>query len=290
MAFYPFVTLDVFTDVRFGGNPLAVFPDAAGLDGATMQTLAREFKMSEIAFVLPPDDPANSARVRIFTPTMEIGFAGHPNVGLGWVLGNAGRDHDGLLRLEQSAGLVEVEVERERGAVTRCRVGAPQPLALGQAPSRAELAACAGLEESDLGDTALASVGLTTACVEVSADTLARARCRPAAFEAVAADRPDLAQIFLLFLFAREGATVRARMFAPLSGTIEDPATGSAACAFTCWQLERHGGDRLTLDIVQGIEMGRPSRMRVDAQRIGGEVRAWVSGGCVPVLRGEAEV
>lgn len=285
----PFVTLDVFTDTRFGGNPLAVFTDADALDTATMQALARELGMSEIAFVLSPENPANTARVRIFTPTLEVDFAGHPNVGTGWVLAGMGRDRDGVLRFEEAAGLVEVGVERAGGAVTRCRVAAPQPLTTGEPPTRAQLAACAGLVPEDIGETALASVALMTACVEVSADALARARCDPAAFRAVGARRPDLARIFLLFLYVRDGNHVRARMFAPLSGTIEDPATGSAASALTAWLCPRDGRD-LALDVTQGVEMGRPSRMRTEARRVGGEVRAWVGGGCVPVLSGVAEL
>jgi trans-2,3-dihydro-3-hydroxyanthranilate isomerase len=95
MRTYPFVTLDVFTDTRFGGNPLAVFPDASGLSDADMQALAREFNLSETTFVLPPADPANTARVRIFTPAYELPFAGHPNVGTGYVLARQGRDTDG---------------------------------------------------------------------------------------------------------------------------------------------------------------------------------------------------
>ena len=290
MPRYDFVTLDVFTDQRFGGNPLAVFTDARGMNQATMVALSREFRMSEIAFLLPAEDPRNSARVRIFTADIELGFAGHPSVGVGWVLAGLNRDVGGVLRLEQGAGLVEVAVERRDGTVSSCRVGAPRPLTLGEPPSRADLAACAGLLPDDIGEIALASVALTTACVEVTPAALARAECQPLEFKRIAETRVDLAQIFLLFLFARDGSTVRARMFAPLSGTIEDPATGSAACAFTAWQLERNGGDRLTLDISQGVEMGRPSRMRVDARRTGSGVRAWVAGGCVPVLRGEAEV
>ena len=126
MAVYPFVTLDVFTDQRFGGNPLAVFPDAAGLDASTMQALAREFNLSETAFVQPPDDPASTARVRIFTPQAEVPFAGHPNVGTVWVLAGLGRDRDGVLRFEEEAGSVEVAVERRDGQVAGCRVSAPR--------------------------------------------------------------------------------------------------------------------------------------------------------------------
>src|SRR5450432_1294557 len=109
MRTYPFVTVDVFTDRRFGGNPLAVFPDARGLSDAEMQALAGELNLSETTFVLPPDDPAHTARVRIFNRTAEMPFAGHPNVGTAYVLAGAGRDRDGVLQFEELAGLVEVK-------------------------------------------------------------------------------------------------------------------------------------------------------------------------------------
>ena len=127
---YPFVTVDVFTDRRFGGNQLAVFPDARGLSDAEMQSLAAEFNLSETTFVLPPADPANTARVRIFHRTAEMPFAGHPNVGTGYVL--ADRAVDGVLRFEEIAGLVEVRVERDAaGTLTGTTIAAPQALTLG---------------------------------------------------------------------------------------------------------------------------------------------------------------
>src|SRR5687768_14917242 len=106
MRSYSFMTVDVFTEHRFGGNPLAVFPDARGLSDAEMQALAAEFNLSETTFVLPPADPANSARVRIFNRAHEMAFAGHPNVGTGYVLAQQGRDKGGVLRFEELAGLV----------------------------------------------------------------------------------------------------------------------------------------------------------------------------------------
>src|SRR3954454_17004355 len=106
MPRFSFVTVDVFTDRRLGGNPLAVFPDARGLSDADMQSLAAEFNLSETTFVMPPQDPANTARVRIFTAKAELPFAGHPNVGTGWVLAKEGRDRDSVLRFEEIAGLV----------------------------------------------------------------------------------------------------------------------------------------------------------------------------------------
>ena len=128
MRTFSFVTVDVFTDRRFGGNPLAVFPDAQGLSDGEMQSLAAEFNLSETTFVLPPADPANTARVRIFNRTAEMPFAGHPNVGTGWVLAGMGRARDGMLRFEEIAGLVEVRTDGA-GIVT---IAAPQPLSLGR--------------------------------------------------------------------------------------------------------------------------------------------------------------
>ena len=291
MADYPFVTLDVFTAARFGGNPLVVFPDARGMDSATMKALSREFNLSEAAFVLPAEQPCNTARVRIFTADIELDFAGHPNVGVAWVLAGEGRDSDGVLRFEEQGGLVEVTVERQDSRVTGCRVAAPKPVTVGIAPEADALAACAGLAASDIGDAFMASVALATACVPVSRETLAKAKCDIAAFQAIQRDRPDYGDIFLLYLFALEDAVVHARMFAPLSGTNEDPATGSAACALTGALLARTpASDALTLSIVQGVEMGRPSRMRCEARRLDGEIRTWVAGECVPVLRGVATV
>ena len=291
MADYPFVTLDVFTDQRFGGNPLAVFPDAAGLDGETMQALAREFNLSETAVVLPPDDPAHTARVRIFTPQAEVPFAGHPNVGTAWVLAGLGRDRDWVLRFEEQAGLVEVEVERRDGQVAGCRVAAPQPLSLADAPAPEDLAACAGLAPGDIAVATVASVGTAAVFAAVPPEALARAAPDAAAFRAAAARWPGYAGHFLLYLYVRDANTVSARSFAPLYGIDEDPATGSAGAALAALLLHGDGGDTLALDIRQGIEMGRPSQMHAGAERdADGGIRAWVGGRCVPVLRGDAQV
>jgi trans-2,3-dihydro-3-hydroxyanthranilate isomerase len=291
MAVYPFVTLDVFTDQRFGGNPLAVFPDAAGLDAETMQALAREFNLSETTFVLPPDDPDHTARVRIFTPQAELAFAGHPNVGTAWVLAGLGRDRDGVLRFEEGAGLVEVAVERRDRQVAGCRVAAPQPLSLADAPAPDDLAACAGLAPGDISAAIVASVGTAAVLAAVPPGALERAAPDVAAFRAAAARWPGYAGHFLLYLYARDANAVRARSFAPLYGISEDPATGSAGAALAASLLHRDGGDTLALDIRQGVEMGRPSRMQAGAERdADGGIRAWVGGRCVPVLRGNAEV
>src|SRR5688500_4608630 len=125
MPAYPFVTLDVFTDTRFGGNPLAVFTDARGLTSEQMQAIASEMNLSEPTFVLPAEDPANTAKVRIFDPTDEMAFAGHPTVGTGWWLAQTGLGTNGVLRLEVPAGIVEVKIEGNGAVIT-----APQPLSL----------------------------------------------------------------------------------------------------------------------------------------------------------------
>lgn len=293
MREYPFVTVDVFTDRRFGGNPLAVFPDARGLADAEMQALAAEFNLSETTFVLPPVDPANTARVRIFNRVAEMPFAGHPNVGTGWVLAQQGRDRAGVLRFEEIAGLVEVRADRD-GAT----IAAPQPLHLGAALAVDAVAACVGLEPADVVVAAhrpvLASVGNSFVIAEVAADALARAVPDVGQFRRVAGGYGAAGEGRLpLYLYAREApGRLRARMFAPLAGNMEDAATGSAATPLAALLLSLSGEEQveMTFDITQGVEMGRPSLLRATARRAADGVRASVGGGCVPVLRGVALV
>lgn len=289
MRRYRFVTVDVFTNQRFGGNPLAVFPDAAGLSDAEMQALAREFNLSETTFVLPPQDAANTACVRIFTPAYELPFAGHPNVGTGWVLARAGRGEAGLLRFEELAGLVEV-----RATATGAEIDAPRPLALGETLPAAAIAACAGLEEADIDVTAhpplIAGVGTDFAIAAVRPEALSRAAPDSAAFRRENAARPHLQRPLAIHLYARAGAAVRTRMFAPLGGVPEDPATGSANLALGALLLSLGTEARASFAVTQGVEMGRPSALRVSAHRAADGIRASVFGECVPVLSGEAEV
>src|SRR5438552_2425480 len=179
MRAYKFVTVDVFTDRRFGGNPLAVFPDARGLTDAEMQSLAAEFNLSETTFVLPPEDPANTARVRIFNRTAEMPFAGHPNVGTGYVLAQEGRDKTGVLRFEELAGLVEIKVDRDAaGTAVGATIAAPQPLSLGLELPVDAIAACARLEPSDIVVSAhkpvVASVGNPFGIAEVTGSAMTR--------------------------------------------------------------------------------------------------------------------
>ncbi len=301
MPTYRFVTVDVFTDRRFGGNPLAVFPDARGLSDADMQAVAAEFNLSETTFVLPPKDPANTARVRIFNRTAEMPFAGHPNVGTGWALAREGRDRGGVLLFEEIAGLVEVRVDRDAaGGPTGATIAAPQPLSLGPEMPAGLLADCVGLDPAEVVATAhrpvVASVGNSFVVAEVGGEALSRAVPDIARFRQAAAEFTALGPDRLpLYLYARDGAAgggarLRARMFSPLSGTVEDAATGSAATPLAALLLSLTGEAEARHEIAQGVEMGRPSLLRVTARRAADGIRATVGGGCVPVLRGEATV
>jgi len=284
---FSFVTVDVFTDRRFGGNPLAVFPDAQGLSDAQMQSLAAEFNLSETTFVLPPADPANTARVRIFNRKAEMPFAGHPNVGTGWVLAGLGRATGGTLRFEEIAGLVDVEASSD--LVT---IAAPQPLTAGPEMPVELLAGCVGIAPADVVTKnhrpVMASVGNSFVIAEISGDALGRAapdidRFRRAAgvYTAMGPNRLPL------YLYARDVSRLRARMFSPLSGTVEDPATGSAATPLAALLLSLGEDSEHRYEVTQGVEMGRPSRLICTAKRTVDGIRATVGGSCVPVLKGE---
>ena len=286
MRTFQFVTVDVFTDRRFGGNPLAVFPDAEGMTDAEMQSLAAEFNLSETTFVLPPADKANTARVRIFNRKNEMPFAGHPNVGTAWVL----RDRGSKLRFEEIAGLVEVEI-----ADGKLTISAPQPLQLGTEMPADLLAGCVGIATGDVivanHKPVLATVGNSFVIAEVTGEALTRAvpdlgKIREAHKRYDAAGPGRLP----LYLYAHDGARVRTRMFSPMSGTVEDPATGSAATPLAALLLSLKKDSEHKITIVQGVEMGRPSLLLCAAKRGADGIRATVGGGCVPVLKGEVSL
>lgn len=294
----PFVTVDVFTDRRFAGNPLAVILDARELSDGEMQQIAREFGYSETTFVLPPQEPANTANVRIFTPTTEVPFAGHPNVGTAFALGNLGSLFGSpigtQLRFEEKAGLVEIELARDGARVTGATIQAPGPLTVGSSVPPAELAPCISLEAADLETRhhapVFASVGLKFILAEVKdLAVLARAapRLEPLAVlhEAYAHEETDCA----IFLYAWVGSDHgRARMFAPLDNVPEDPATGSASAALGAYlaSLDAETRDRHLL-VEQGVEMGRRSLIHVDVETKAGRFeRVRITGACVEVMRG----
>lgn len=301
MPVYRFVTVDVFTDRRFGGNPLAVFPDAAGLSGAEMQALAAEFNLSETTFVLPPEDAAHTARVRIFGPRGELPFAGHPNVGTGYVLARRPGAAPGPFVFEEPAGLVRVEVLRgAQGMVTGARVAAPVPLARGAEVPVETIAACAGLAPADIAIAThpplIASVGIDFVIAEVAGrDALSRASPDLAALRQAAARFPDAPGFKLLLHAAPETPAElrRLRVFAPLMGVTEDPATGSAAAALAALltAMAPEGPAARDFGFEQGIEMGRPSRILAGARRDpAGAIRASIAGDCVAVMSGEVSL
>jgi trans-2,3-dihydro-3-hydroxyanthranilate isomerase len=271
-----YVTLDVFTAQRFGGNPLAVIPDARGLETEVMQRIAREFNYSETTFVLPPADAANTAQVRIFTPRAELPFAGHPNVGTGYVVATMGslfgRAVGEVLRFEEKAGLVPVRVRRDAGRVTGAELTAPMGLTRGRTLDAASAAACLGLDAAEIVTSShqpqVASVGLPFLCVELR-DRAALAKASPRAE-----------------LFA---GALRARMFSPLHGVPEDPATGSAGAALSALlaDLDPAGDGERRYAIIQGEEMGRPSLLEATVIKRNGTVtETRIGGACAPVMRG----
>jgi trans-2,3-dihydro-3-hydroxyanthranilate isomerase len=298
---YRYYTCDVFTERRFGGNPLAVLPEAAGLSGEQMQRIAREFGYSETTFVLPPDDPAHARRVRIFTPGAEIPFAGHPNIGTAFVLAATGalpaRGATARVVFEEGAGPVPVEVRYEHGQPVYCELTAPRALTLGATSAVEAVAASLGLSADAVVTRThpprVASVGLPFLVVEL--------RDR-AALGAVRIRHDEHAALMGscggegVHLYTRDGGAdvdLRARMYAPLHGVVEDPATGSAnlALAALLAACAPEADGRFAWRIAQGVEMGRPSRLEASAIKRGGEVvTVQIGGRSVLVCEGWIEV
>ena len=304
---YRYYTVDVFTETRFGGNQLAVLPEAGGLSAEQMQSIAREFNFAETTFVLPPESTANDAKVHIFTPGREIPFAGHPNLGTAHVLSTIGRlpKHDEAertLRFEELAGIVPVRVRLQGGVPVYCELTAPQRLELGPEMSGdtdvAELAHALSLRPEDiLTDSHLprsASVGLPFLCVEVrDRDALAHSQVRVDSWTAYA-QRADCNAIHL---YTRDtGADefdVRCRMYAPMLGVREDPATGSANCALAglLASLATESTGTFTYRIAQGVEMGRPSALFASVEKRDGAVaEVRIGGASVSVADGSIDV
>ncbi len=281
-----FDTCDVFTTTRFGGNPLAVVYDAGALDGAAMQTIAREFNLSETVFVVEADAAAATARIRIFTPAREMPFAGHPNVGAAVMLARRLGVVGERIALDQAAGRVAARLTRDEARLpVAAAIEAPRGFEAGVALPPEAMAACAGLPASAIiGAPRIGSCGAPFAIAEVTdAAMLAAASPDAAGF---AAHLPGSAAIGL-HLYTRLGpGRLRTRMFAPQSGVMEDPATGSANVALGGLLLDLDGSDHLAIEIEQGIEMGRPSLLNVIARREAGAIRVSVGGGVVPVSRG----
>jgi trans-2,3-dihydro-3-hydroxyanthranilate isomerase len=278
MADFRYVVCDVFTDTPLEGNQLAVFTDARALDGETMQELAREINYSESTFVLPAEEGGH-AKVRIFTPTKELPFAGHPTLGTAFVL--AGPLQLIEIRLETLAGIVPVRLERDENRIVFGRMEQPLPT-VRPYEAETELLSALGVERSEL-PVELYDNGVPHVYVCLGSE------------DEVARLRPDfnrlsgLSDVVGVNCFAASDSRWKTRMFAPSSGVAEDPATGSAAGPLAL-HLARHGriafGEEI--EISQGVEVGRPSTLFARADGTADKVeRVEVGGSAVIVARGE---
>ncbi len=295
---YRYFICDVFTDTRFGGNQLAVLPEANGLSDKQMQQVAREFNFSETSFVFP-SERGHARQVRIFTPAAEVPFAGHPNIGTAFVLATLGTfgpiDAPITVTFEEKAGLVPITICQRNGTLW-CELSAPERLSLGKTVSPERLASAVSLAADDVATTThlpqVASVGLPFLMAELKdRAALARARVSAQGFDALVAQGviPDVH----LYVRSADEFDLRARMFSPFDGVPEDPATGSANCALA--GLLRYYGDAAdgvaSWRIAQGVEMGRPSVLEVHAEKRNGiVVGTRVGGASVLVSEGVIHV
>ncbi|WP_298255428.1 PhzF family phenazine biosynthesis protein [Bradyrhizobium sp.] len=297
-----FVTVDVFTGTQFAGNPLGVVLNAEGLTGGQMQAIAAEFNLAETTFVLPPKDPANTAEVRIFTPRYEMPFAGHPNVGTAFALARAGRSYGRAVEgasvtFEEKAGLVPIAIHREGPTVTGARLASPQRLSVGAEISPELIASACSLSVNDIETRnhrpCIASCGAPFILAEVKGrEKLAEATARSDVFTREVTKHP-VTSIFIYTQVAEDGLDIRARMFAPHHGIPEDPATGSANVALIglLAHLRAERDLRLSKTIAQGVEMGRPSLLKAEAEKNDGVVTAtYIGGACVPVMSGTIDL
>lgn len=298
---YQYYICDVFTETRFGGNQLSVLPKAEGLTKEQMQQITREFNFSETAFVFPAK-AGHTRQVRIFTPASEIPFAGHPNVGTAFVLATIGEfgeiNSPHTIIFEEEAGLVSVTIHVAEGKIVSCELAAPQPLSLGKTVEPGLVASAVSVNRDDIvtdtHDPQVCSVGLPFVFTELrNRASLERARINMTGFQALR----DLGIDPQMYLYTRVnesepnggGFDIRARMFAPLSGVAEDPATGSANCTLggLLADHEQVTSGMLSWRIAQGVEMGRPSTLVARAEKKDGVVTGtWIGGATVLVSEG----
>lgn len=290
-----FATLDVFTRSRFAGNPLAVVLEPQGLDTKAMQAIAREFNLSETVFVFPPESPSTRATLRIFTPGLELPFAGHPTVGTAVLLGriDGGGSHSFIVA--EKVGPVPCTVNSTGPDSGHASFQIPRlPQKVSGGPFAAAMADALGLRPADFGFAGLAtetwSAGNAFTFVPVAdLDAIGRCRVNVIRFEDTFSGGGPAAA----FLFCRQtrdaGHSFHARMFAPSFGILEDPATGSAVAAFAGY-LAAYGGygsGRHVVTIEQGYEMGRPSILELTIEIEGGKLtRASIAGDAIVVAEG----
>ena len=295
---YRYFICDVFTDTRFSGNQLAVLPDAAGLSETQMQQIAREFNFSETAFVFPAEQ-GQTRKVRIFTPTTEVPFAGHPNLGTAFVLTETGELGSDIVPesicFEEKAGLVPINISQKPSGQRQFELKAPESLTACPFKAVSTIADALSLNMNQIIEQnhppSTASVGLPFLIVElVNTSALADIQINTESFHNLLNEGSP--PYILVYTQNTSNADLQARMFAPLDGITEDPATGSANCALAALLTQYSdltSGD-LCWEVVQGLEMGRPSRLRVRAQKENGSVTgSWVAGTCVMVAEGFIE-
>ncbi|MDB5623881.1 MAG: PhzF family phenazine biosynthesis protein [Devosia sp.] len=267
-----YLLLDVFTRERFAGNPLAVVCKADGLLDDEMQAIAREFNLSETVFLLKPQAERNSAGVRIFTPTTELPFAGHPTVGAAVVLGL--QNKVSAVRLEEKIGLITALFEKIDKSSGEARFALPQlPTEVGKLDNLLGIAQALGIDPEDIGcgkyQPAVYSAGVVFHLVPVrDAGVLKRARPNMAAWNEVFTHGRHSVYVFTLTPEEKPN-DIAARMFAPALGMTEDPGTGSAAAALI-GLLSEHaniGTGQIDLVIRQGVEMGRPCRITIQLRK-----------------------
>lgn len=316
---YRYTLADVFTTRIFGGNQLAVFPHAEGLNDTQMQQIARELNLSETVFVFPPKNPKNTRRVRIFTPGMELPFAGHPTVGTAMVLAALKeiklKGDETAIILEEEVGPVLVTICAEDGKPTFAQLTAAKLPEFGpEAPAPAELAAMLSLQETDIAHGEFApgvvSCGVPFVYIPLqSHEAVAKASLRRDQWERLLAHfaaphvyvmhiepvEHDEAALHESPIYDKKilGGRVHARMFAPAMGITEDPATGAAAASLGGYLASRHclTDGTLTWTIDQGAEMGRPSRIEIEVDKHSDHITAVrVGGAAVIVGSGELEV
>jgi len=281
MSTLSYEVVDVFTDVAFAGNPLAVVLDADGLPTEAMQALAREFHLSETAFPLLSDAAGADYRLRIFTPETELPFAGHPSIGTAWVLARLGRTSPGVVRQSCGAGVLPLSVEPGPGRV-ELTGGTPS---VGRAVDPAPWLAAVGLVASDLAGPPprSAGAGLDFGYLPVSEAAVVRAAPDPRLLRGLGTAG--------MAVFAWDGSRAHARVFAGDVGVPEDPATGSAALGLGAY-LAAAGlvaADATTSYVVhQGVELGRPSTLECAVRAVSGTaVQCRVAGRVVAIARGE---
>jgi len=297
-----FYQADVFTSQPFGGNPVAVFPDADGLTDAELQQIAREMNLSETVFVFPPTDPAAVARLRIFTPTQEIPFAGHPVLGTFYVLAQIGRisTQEPVTSVVQECniGLFSVELHAEQSRVVRVVMSQPKPEFLDPIDAIDDVYLIGGalsLPKHVIADTKwplqVVSTGLPVLIVPVRTLTAVRSINPDASAIINVCERFGANGIMVFTTVTVESfASVHARMFAPKIGILEDPATGSAGGALGAYLVQNgvvEVGPTTDILIEQGYEIDRPSRILVKVESDDDVIQGVKVGGhCVMVVEG----